>query len=224
MIQSKKWYHVHPYGGVGALYLFTDPLIYDILSENSGGHPWHASQVPAFLCCMANCSQFPLSSKLTVAAEVILSAGRVGVYSPLCTTWPLTLSDWPHCWREYLEYCLPCLPEGQTLRCSWLSRAPLGLRDQDFLLPSHHFLTASSSLSTLPASLTVSPRSMSLINHMHSYLLVQGPFLSKSHLREAPSICQAMWLCCSVRDHNRKIKNKMSISFKMSLDQWRPTV
>lgn len=125
--------------------------------------------------------------------------------------------------RSYLEYCLPCLPEGQTLMCSWLSRAPLGLRDQDFLLPSHHFLTASSSLSSLPAS-TVSPRSMSLINHMHSYFLVQGLFLRKSHLREAPSIHQAMWLCCSVRDHNRKIKNKMSISFKMSLDQQGPTV
>ena len=223
MIQSKKWYHVHPYGGVGALYLFTDPLIYDILSENSRGHPWHASQVPAFLCCMASCSQFPLSSKLTVAAEVILSAGRVGVYSPLCTPGLCCSVSDLTVGGSYLEYCLPCLPEGQTLRCSWLSRAPLGLRDQDFLLPSHHFLTASSSLSSLPAS-TVSPRNMSLINHMHSYFLVQGQFLRKSHLREAPSICQAMWLCCSVRDHNRKIKNKMSISFKMSLDQREPTV
>ena len=45
-----------------------------------------------------------------------------------------------------------------------------------------------SSLSSLPASLAISPRSMSLINHMHSHFLIQGLFLRKSHLREVPSI------------------------------------
>lgn len=68
------------------------------------------------------------------------------------------------------------------------------------------FLDGIPSLSSLPASLAVSPRSMSLINHMPSHFLIQGLFLRKSHLREALSICQAMWLCSSVRDHNRKIK------------------
>lgn len=125
---------------------------------------------PAFLCHTASCSQLRLPSNFWLwLLKSPCPLRDSGSWWPTVPSWPLLLNDWPYCGGS-IWHTTFLASKGTNSEVQWCSRAPLGPRDRDFPLASHHCLTSSSFLSCLHDPLATSPRNTSLINHMHSYV------------------------------------------------------